>query len=152
MQFQPLHCDFSVIYCMSSIMLSDRSWFQRIFNGRALDFYNHSRIFFMQQIAAVAQGVEWASSAVRSPVFPKNLHAKVSLSKMLNPELCLIEQQRAANRCTVWKCVWLGEGKTVQRFEWSSRLEKSFINTNPFTIYSIFMLNIKNMFLSDKVD
>ena len=33
----------------------------------------------------------------------KNLHAEVSLSKMLNPELCLIEQQR--NRCTVWMCV-----------------------------------------------
>ena len=45
--------------------------------------------------------------------FPKNLHAEVSLSKMLNPELCLIEQQSAANRCTVWMCVWLGECKTV---------------------------------------
>ena len=40
----------------------------------------------------------------------KNLHAEVSLS---NPELCLIEQQSAANRCTVWMCVWLGECKTV---------------------------------------
>ena len=45
---------------------------------------------------------------------------------MLNPELCLIEQQSAANRCTVWMCVWLGECKncTVKCFEWSSRLEK----------------------------
>ena len=43
----------------------------------------------------------------------KNLHAKVSLSKLLNPELCLIEQQSAANRYTVWMCVWLGECKTV---------------------------------------
>ena len=43
----------------------------------------------------------------------KMLHAEVSLRKMLNPELCLIEQQSAANRCTVWMCVWLGECKTV---------------------------------------
>ena len=71
--------------------------------------------------------LQW--SAVRSPVFPKNMHAEVSLSKMLNPELCLIEQQSAANRCTVWMCVWLGECKncTVKRFEWSSRLEKRYI-------------------------
>ena len=51
--------------------------------------------------------------AVWSPVFPTNLHAEVSLSKMLNPELCLIELLSAANRCTVWMCVWLGECKTV---------------------------------------
>ena len=68
--------------------------------------------------AAVAEGVEWSSSnmKVRSsiPSLPKNnMHAEVSLSKMLNPELCLIEQQSAANRCTVWMCVWLGECKTV---------------------------------------
>ena len=75
-------------------------------------------------------------SAVWSPVFPKNLHAEVSLSKMLNPELPLIEQQSAANT-TVWMCVWLGECKncTVKSFKWSSRLEKRYINTNPFTIY-----------------
>ena len=30
-----------------------------------------------------------------------NLHAEVSLGKMLNPELAPIEQQSAANRCTV---------------------------------------------------
>ena len=30
-----------------------------------------------------------------------HLHAGVSLGKMLNPELPLIEQQRAAHRCTV---------------------------------------------------
>ena len=34
-----------------------------------------------------------------------HLHAKVSLGKMLNPELPLIEQQSAANRCTVCMCV-----------------------------------------------
>ena len=38
--------------------------------------------------------------AAVAPVFPKNLHAEVSLSKILNPKLCLIEQS-AANRCTV---------------------------------------------------
>ena len=63
-------------------------------------------------------GVEWSSSNLKVgsliPSLPKkNLHAEVSLSKMLNPELCLIEQQSAANRCTVWMCVWLGECKTV---------------------------------------
>ena len=65
--------------------------------------------------AAVAEVVEWSSSNLKvgSSIFPKNLHAEVSLSKMLNPELCLIEQQSAANRCTVWMCVWLGECKTV---------------------------------------
>ena len=36
-----------------------------------------------------------------------HLHAEVSLDKMLNPELPLIEQQSAANRCTVWMCVWM---------------------------------------------
>ena len=35
----------------------------------------------------------------------KNLHAEVSLSNMLNPELCLIWQQSAANICTIWMCV-----------------------------------------------
>ena len=35
-------------------------------------------------------------------------------------------------------CVWLGECKncTVKRFEWSSRIEKRYIN--PFTIYLSF--------------
>ena len=56
--------------------------------------------------AAVAEGVEWTSSKAEGRQFDpqssqKNLHAEVSLSKMLNPELCLIEQQSAANRCTV---------------------------------------------------
>ena len=37
----------------------------------------------------------------------KNLHAEVSLSKMLNPELCLIEQQSAANRCMNCKVLWV---------------------------------------------
>ena len=56
----------------------------------------------------VAEGVEWSSSnlKVRSPVFP-NLHAEVSLSKMQNPELRLIEQQSAANRRAVWMCGWM---------------------------------------------
>ena len=49
--------------------------------------------------------VEWSSSNLKVgrliPSLPKNLHAEVSLSKMLNPEMCLIEQQSAANRCTV---------------------------------------------------
>ena len=31
---------------------------------------------------------------------------------MLNPEVFLIEQS-AANRCSVWMCVWLGECKTT---------------------------------------
>ena len=65
----------------------------------------------------------------------------MSLSKMLNPELCLIEQQSAANRCTVWMCVWLGECKkncTVKSFEWSSRLEKRYINTSPFILFPPF--------------
>ena len=55
---------------------------------------------------AVAEGVEWSSSNHEGRQFDpqssqKNLHVEVSLSKMLNPELCLIEQQGAANRCTV---------------------------------------------------
>ena len=55
---------------------------------------------------AVAEGVEWSSSNLNvSSLIPslpnKKLHAEVSLSKMLNPLLCLIEQQSAANRCTV---------------------------------------------------
>ena len=57
--------------------------------------------------AAVAEGVAWSQFDPQSS--QKNLHAEVSLGKMLNPELCLIEQQSAANRCTVWMCVWLGE-------------------------------------------
>ena len=39
--------------------------------------------------------------------------AEVSLGKMLNPELPLIEQQSAAYRCTVWMCVWMVERKTI---------------------------------------
>ena len=39
---------------------------------------------------------------------------------MLNPELPLIERQSAANRCTVWMCVWLGECKTVLYRVWGS--------------------------------
>ena len=64
----------------------------------------------------------------------QNLHAEVSLK--MYPELCLIKQPSVANRCTVWMCVWLRECKncTVKSFEWSSRLEKCYINTNPFTI------------------
>ena len=53
---------------------------------------------------------------------------------MLNPELCLIEQQSAANTVyALYECVcdWVN----VKRFEWSSRLEKRYINTSPFTIY-----------------
>ena len=55
----------------------------------------------------MAEGVEWSSSHLKVgsliPSLPKkNLHAEVSLSKILNPELCLnCEQQSAANRCTV---------------------------------------------------
>ena len=40
------------------------------------------------------------------------LHAEVSLGKMLNPEFPLIEKKSAANRCTVWICVWMGEWQT----------------------------------------
>ena len=60
-------------------------------------------------MAAVADGVEWLSSNLKVgsliPTLPKNLHAQVSLSKMLNPELCLIEQQSAANIDALYKCV-----------------------------------------------
>ena len=47
------------------------------------------------------RGVEWLSSNLKVGSSIPSLHAEVSLSKMLNPELCLIEQQSAANRCTV---------------------------------------------------
>ena len=83
-------------------------------------------------------GLERSSSNLKVgsliPSLP-HLHAEVSLSKMLNPELPSIEQERAANRCTVWMCVWLGECKTVKSFE-SSGLEKtrSLENTKPFTL------------------
>ena len=64
-------------------------------------------------------GVERSSSNLKVgssiPSIP-HLHAEVYLSKMLNPELCLIEQQSAANRCTVWMCVWMGECKTVLHY------------------------------------
>ena len=81
-------------------------------------------------------GVERSSSNLKVgssiPSLPHQ-HAEVSLGKMLNPDLSLIEQERAANRCSVWMCVWMGEGKTtVKSFE-SSRLEKRCINTKPFT-------------------
>ena len=60
----------------------------------------------------------------------KDLHAEVSLSKMLNPELCLIEQQSAE-----W--VWLGECEncTVKLFVWSSQTRKVLykIQIHPFT-------------------
>ena len=67
---------------------------------------------------AVAEGIEWLSPNLKVnssiPSLPKkSAICEVSLSKMLNPELCLIEQQSAANRCTVWMCVWLGDCKTV---------------------------------------
>ena len=61
-------------------------------------------------------GVEWSSSnlkVVSSIPSLLHLHAEVSLGKILNPELPLIEQNSAANKCTVWMCVWLGECKTV---------------------------------------
>ena len=38
------------------------------------------------------------------------------------------------SRCTVWMCVWMdvceGVNRTINYFEWSSRLEKSYINTD----------------------
>ena len=59
-------------------------------------------------------GVEQSSSNLKVgssiPSLPI-LHAEVSLGKMLNPEFPLIEQQSAANRCTVWMCVRMGECK-----------------------------------------
>ena len=54
--------------------------------------------------AAVAEGYQRSFSNLKVgssiPSLP-HLCAEVSLGKMLNPELSLIEQQRAANRCTV---------------------------------------------------
>ena len=35
------------------------------------------------------------------------------LEQDAEPRIALIEQQSAANRCTVWMCVWMGEWKTV---------------------------------------
>ena len=64
-------------------------------------------------------GVERSSSNLKVgssiPSLPI-LHAEVSLGKMLNPELPLIEQQSAAHRCTVWMCVWL-QNCTVKSFK-----------------------------------
>ena len=64
----------------------------------------------------------------------RQFEPQYSLGKMLNPDLSLIEQKSAANRCTVWMCVWMGEF-TVKSVEWSSRLEKRYVNTKPLTIY-----------------
>ena len=70
----------------------------------------------MCEMGGCGWGVEWSSPNLivgsSIPSLP-HLHAEVSLGKMLNPELPLIEQQSAANRCTVWMCVWMGEYKTV---------------------------------------
>ena len=61
--------------------------------------------------AAVAEGVERSSSNQKVgsliPSLP-HLHAEVSLGKMLNPELPLIEYKES-KRCTVWMCGWMGE-------------------------------------------
>ena len=72
------------------------------------------QIYKCSRWAAVAEGVEWSSSNLKvGSSIPSSQKQKSSLSKMPNPELCLIEQQSAANRCTVRMCVWLGECKTV---------------------------------------
>ena len=89
-------------------------WFQL-----GTNFSSSGTIYFLNlrlHIGVCGWGVEWSSSNLKVgssiPSLPQ-LHAEVSLGKMLNPELQLIEQQSASNRCTVWMCVWMGECKTV---------------------------------------
>ena len=91
-------------------------------------------------MASVAEGLSGCPptrrSAVRSPVFPICM-PKCPWARC-STELPLIEQKSAANRCTIWLCVcvcvWMCEwlNCNVKRFEWPSRLEKLYINTNHF--------------------
>ena len=91
----------------------------QIFSIDILFLYYVNVSFTYTSWAAVAEEVEWSSSNLK--ILNPQSSQKI-LSKMLNPELCLIELLIDA----LYECVcdWVNVNCTVKSFEWSSGLEK----------------------------